>query len=236
MAIIIYGKNAVRESLKVNRVEKLYVQDTLKEDELFLRTKKSGIKTEFRDKEQLTRMAKNPSHQGFVAICKEVRPLTLDELLTRIDSPEPLLLMLDGIEDPHNFGAILRTCDALGIDGVIYPSHRAVALNSTVYKVSTGAINYVNIAEVNNLSRTIERLKKEGYWIVSADGEGTTDFRDVDYHGPICLITGSEGFGISKNVLKNSDFIVKIPMKGHVNSLNVSVATAILLSHIVFSR
>ena len=144
--------------------------------------------------------------------------------------------MLDCIADPHNLVAILRTCDALGVDGVIIKKRGEAPLNATVSKVSTGAINWVKVAEVTNLNQAIETLKKKGYWIVASDGEAKMNYDEVDYKSPICLIVGSEGFGISKLVLKNSDFIVKIPMFGHVNSLNASVSAAILASEIVRSR
>jgi 23S rRNA (guanosine2251-2'-O)-methyltransferase len=145
-------------------------------------------------------------------------------------------LILDGIEDPQNFGAILRSVDAFGVDGVIIKKRNEVPLNATVAKVSTGAINWVKVAMVSNLSQAIQTLKDHGYWIVASDGSGKQDYDTVDYKSPIGLVVGSEGFGIAPLVLKNSDFIVKIPMTGHVNSLNASVASAILISEIVRSR
>ena len=140
--------------------------------------------------------------------------------------------MLDGLEDPHNLGAILRSVDALGGDGVIIGANRQVRLNSTVAKVSTGAIEYVPCAMVTNLNQAVQKLKDAGYWIVCSDGEARLDYREVDYNMKTCLIVGSEGFGVSKLLLKNSDFVVKIPMVGHVNSLNASVACALFLSQI----
>ena len=166
-----------------------------------------------------------------MAICKGYEDVPLEEILRDIKGKEnPLLLMLDGIEDPHNLGAILRSCDAFGVDGVILKKKGEVGLNSTVARVSTGAINYVKVSYVSNLTNAIERLKKEGFWIVSSDGEAKMEASEVDYRGPIVLVVGSEGFGISRLVLEHSDFIVKIPMRGHVNSLNASVSAGILLS------
>jgi len=163
--------------------------------------------------------------------------VSLRELITMGKSKEnPLLVMLDGIEDPVNLGAILRSCDAFGVDGVIIRNTGNVTLNSTVAKVSTGAVAYVPVCGVPNLSQAISELKDSGYWVVSSDGSAKQDYDEVDYRGPIVLVVGSEGFGISRLVLQRSDFIVKIPMVGHVNSLNASVATGVLLSHIHLAR
>ena len=183
-------------------------------------------------------MAKNPSHQGFLVLSEAIRSYSLEEVLQSIPSEKkyPLIVILDGIEDPHNLGAIIRTCDAFSVDGIIMKKRGEVPLNGTVAKVSTGAINYVKVAVVANLNQAIEKLKQNGYWVVSSDGSATQSYLDVDYNSPIALVVGSEGFGISKLVLKNSDFIVKIPMTGHVNSLNASVASAILISGVVASR
>lgn len=146
------------------------------------------------------------------------------------------VLVLDGIEDPNNLGAILRSCDAFGVDGVVIKSRGEVGLTPTVAKVSTGAISYVKVASVPNLSQALSELKDAGYWVVSSDGSATMSYEEVDYSGRIALVVGSEGFGISKLVLTRSDFVVKIPMVGYVNSLNASVATGILLSFIAHKR
>ena len=151
-------------------------------------------------------------------------------------STYPLLLMLDGIEDPHNIGAILRSADAFGVDGIIIKNRNEAPLNATVAKVSTGAISYVKVATVTNLTKAILKLQENGFWVVSADGSGKSNIDEIDYKCPICLVVGSEGFGISRLVLSKSDFVAKIDMVGHVNSLNASVATGILLSHIFYSR
>jgi len=142
--------------------------------------------------------------------------------------------MLDHLEDPHNFGAIIRTCEALGIDGIIIPNDRSVSVNSTVVKTSTGAIYNMPIIRVANLGTTINKLKDLGYWIIGTDMEGT-DYTEIDYNMPICLVIGNEGSGISKIVRDNCDFIAKIPMIGKINSLNASVSCGIVLSRIVSS-
>ena len=140
--------------------------------------------------------------------------------------------MLDGINDTHNLGAILRSCYVFDVAGIIIGKHNQVPLNATVAKASAGAINYVPVCLVNNLNQAISRLKEEGYWIVSTDGSGTSNYQDIKYDFKVVLVIGSEGMGVSKLVLKNSDYIVKIPQYGHVNSLNASVAAGILLSEI----
>lgn len=236
--MIIYGRNAIRETLLAGRAVSLYVLKRNGSDSLVNLARKLGVDVVLLSNEgELTKMAKNPSHQGFVAICKDIEPVSLEALLLACkEKKNPLLLMLDGIEDPQNLGAILRTSDAFGVDGVILKKRGEAPLNATVAKVSTGAINYVKVAVVSNLSQTIMTAKKNGFWVVSSDGEARQSYDEVDYNSPILLIVGSEGFGISSLLIKNSDFVVKIPMFGHVNSLNASVATAVLVSQIVRSR
>lgn len=178
-------------------------------------------------------MSSKGNHQGVVL---EVKPFEYSDLTSIINiskkKEHPLVLILDEIEDPHNFGAIIRSADAFGVDGIVIKKQNQVPVTMTVSKVSTGAIEFVRIAQVANLSVAIEKLKENGYWIYSADGSGNDDYQNIKYDGPVALVVGSEGRGISRLVLKNSDFIIKIPMSGHVNSLNVSVATGILLSRI----
>ncbi len=237
MSTIIYGRNAIRASIEADRVKTLYVSAHLDGDKLveFARRKKLAVRLV--DNNELTRMAKNPSHQGFVAIVEEYGASTVEEIIEGAKSKKyPLVLILDGIEDPHNFGAILRTADAFGVDGVIIKNHGQVQLNGTVAKVSTGAINYVKVAVVSNLSNAVEKLKQNGYWVVASDGSAKQSYLDVDYNSPIALIVGSEGFGIAPLLLKRSDFVVKIPMCGHVSCLNASVATAVIVAGIVSSR
>ena len=152
------------------------------------------------------------------------------------ENKQPLLLMLDGLEDPHNLGAILRTCDAVGVDGVIIGKNRSVGLNGTVAKVSTGAIHHVKVAQVTNLTRTLEDLKKKAFWVVGCELENSQDYRSVDYNMPTVLVIGSEGFGMSRLVKKSCDINVVLPMVGHVNSLNASVAASVLLYQVYNSR
>lgn len=237
MSIIIYGKNTVREAVRSKNATSIKVSPKFSRDNIIVEARNNSIPVEFASEDELTRMAKNPSHQGFVAICNGFRTYTLEEIIADSKSSKyPLILMLDGIEDPHNLGAILRSADAFGIDGIIIKNRNEVPLNATVAKVSTGAISYVKVASVTNLTKAILKLQESGFWVVSSDGSAKLGIDEVDYKCPICLVVGSEGFGISRLVLSKSDFVVKIDMVGHVNSLNASVATGILLSHIFYSR
>lgn len=237
MSIIIYGKNAVREAVASGYATGLKVVKRFEQDMIVQQAKAKKIPVELVEEPELTRIAKNPSHQGFLAICKGWKNYTIEELIESSKrSAYPLLLILDGIEDPHNLGAILRSCDAFGIDGIIMKKRNEVPLNSTVAKVSTGAICYEKVASVPNLSQAIRKLKDNGFWVVTSDGSGTTNYDEIDYKCPIALVVGSEGFGVSRLIVRDSDFVAKIPMVGHVNSLNASVATAVFLAQISSSR
>lgn len=229
--ILVYSKNTIREGLVANKVKALYVLRRQASDPLVKLAKENAVNVIFTDEGELTKMVHNPGHQGFVAKVSSFEEVSLETIISICkQKSDPLLLILDGIEDPHNLGAILRSADAFGVDGVLIKNKGEVSLNSTVAKVSTGAIFHVKVATVNNLSRAIQILKRNQFWIVASDGEAKIDYDEVDYSGPMALVVGSEGFGISRLVLENSDFIVKIPMVGHVNSLNASVATALMLS------
>lgn len=231
----IFGKNTLANALKNNQSIKIvYMSPSFQDDRVTKLLKEKNIPYEIRQNNALSSLVgKDKNHQGIVAEVEEYHYLTLEEMINNLKNKEnPLLVMLDGLEDPHNLGAILRSVDALGGDGVIIGANRQVRLNSTVAKVSTGAIEYVPCAMVTNLNQAVQKLKDAGYWIVCSDGEAHLDYREVDYNMKTCLIVGSEGFGVSKLLLKNSDFVVKIPMVGHVNSLNASVACALFLSQI----
>ena len=233
MSTIIYGKNAIASSLSSHNVETLFVSSRLLDDVFTKKLSLDNVKVKYVSDSELSRLAKTNHHQGFVAIVKDYKTIPLSTLIDYAKKEKfPLLAMLDGIEDPHNLGAILRSADAFGVNGIIMKSHGEVSLNGTVAKVSTGAIDFMKVSVVNNLSNAIGILKKNGYWIVSSDGEATTLYDNIDYKCPICVVIGSEGFGISSLVKKNSDFVVKIPMYGHVNSLNASVAASTFFSMI----
>ncbi|WP_455683207.1 23S rRNA (guanosine(2251)-2'-O)-methyltransferase RlmB [Thomasclavelia sp.] len=234
----IYGKNTILEALKGEKsVYTVYIQNNVKDNKIIELCKKRKIRFELVNKSEFIKKLGNVAHQGVMAEAEEYRYYSIDEILDSIpEGKQPLLLMLDGLEDPHNLGAILRTCDALGVDGVIIGKNRSVGLNGTVAKVSTGAIDYVKVAQVTNLTRTLEDLKKRSFWVVGCDLDQAQDYRQVDYDMPLVIVIGSEGFGISRLVKKNCDFNVVLPMVGHVTSLNASVAAAVILYQVYNSR
>ena len=177
------------------------------------------------------------NHQGVVAKIEDYKYKELSKLLKEKENQENVaLIILDGLEDPHNLGAILRTADATKMDGIIIPKNHSVGLNGTVAKVSTGAIEYVPVAQVTNLVQTIGELKKKGYWVIGLDMDGSIDYKKQDYSGKIAVVIGSEGKGISRLVKENCDFFVHIPMVGHVNSLNASVSASIIFYEIIRNR
>lgn len=234
----IYGKNAIYEAVKNNeQLEQVVLLKETRDEKLANLCKKNKITLTYEAKAFFEKHSPAKNHQGYLALKESYQYVSLEEMLRRIPhGKQPLLVMLDGLEDPHNLGAILRSCDAIGVDGVIIGKNRSVQLNATVARVSTGAIEYVPVCQVTNLSRCLEELKKEGFWIVGTDMEDASDYRAVDYNMPVCVVVGSEGFGISRLVLQKCDYKVSIPMVGHVNSLNASVACALLLYQVFNSR
>lgn len=234
----IYGKNTVLEALKGDKeIYKLYLLKNAVDNKIIQICQKRKIDYVIADKNHLYNLVGKVVHQGIVAEVKGYDYTPLSQILSSIPSDkQPLLLMLDGLEDPHNLGAILRTCDAVGVDGVIIGKNRSVGLTPTVAKVSTGAIDYIKVAQVTNLSRTLDDLKKQGFWVVGCDLNESQDYRKLDYNMPLVIVIGSEGFGISRLVKKQCDMNVVLPMEGHVTSLNASVATAVILYEVYNSR
>ena len=226
MSNYVYGRNSFFEALDNRRIIKAYV---LNDKEI----KDRGIPYEIVDRKTLDRMSSSGNHQGYLAEVKEYRLSRVEDMVREKNG---LIVVLDGLEDVHNLGAIIRTCECVGADGVIYKSHHSVKVNDTVAKIASGALEYVKVAEVNNLVNTLKQLKQHGYWIVGSDGSATQMYTDIDYDMNIVLIIGSEGKGMSRLVKEECDFIVKLPMKGHVTSLNASVAAGILLYNIERSR
>ena len=230
--ILIYRRNAVAESIRSNAALEVYFDDHHQGDPLMAESSAHGIHYEVLSKEQLNALANHQPHQGVVSFCDPLKTVSLDQLIEMTQGREsPLILILDGIEDPHNMGAILRSADAFGVDGIIVRNAGNAPLNATLANISTGACFYLNLCVVPNLSQAIEKLKGAGFWIAASDGYATMSYQDLDYDRKLAFIIGSEGFGISKLLLKRSDYVVKIPMQGHVNSLNASVAAGILLSY-----
>lgn len=234
MSQYVYGKNVVRQL--INEQKKIYeviIQDGLKDKELESAIKAANIPMKIMKKQKMDQVLNAGNHQGIAACIDDYRSYSVEEILKAIpEGKQPLLVMLDGLEDPHNLGAILRTCDCVGVDGVIIGKHRSVQLTPTVAKVSTGAIDTVKVAIVTNLVQTMDTLKEKGFWVAGADIENARDYREGQYDTPLLLVVGSEGFGISKLVRKNCDYCVSLPLKGTVTSLNASVACGILLYEI----
>lgn len=230
MANYIYGKNPLKQLLadERQRIEKVFILP--QEKAIIEQLKQANISYVISNKEQLLLLVKHSKHQGIVCLIKEYVYTSLEVVLQKIKTKKyPLILILDQIEDPRNFGAILRSCDAVNVDVVIILKQRQVELNATVAKTSVGAINYVPVVKVTNLSNTLTTLKDNGFWIVASALNTEINYYNVDYKKPIALIVGNEGKGVSQKLLNNSDYIVKIPMQGHINSLNVAVASALLL-------
>lgn len=230
----IYGKNVVYEKLKSDDlIKEAFVFKKFSDQEIIDLLKMKKIDIKWVDKYQLDKMV-NGLHQGIILNVKDFETVSLDNILNN-GSRYPLIVMLDHLEDPHNFGAIIRSCEALGVDGIIIPNDRAVDINGTVIKTSAGAIQYMKIAKVSNLVNTIKVLKDKGYWIIGTDMNGTS-YNDMKYDMPICLVIGNEGKGMSRLIKESCDYVVSIDMVGKTNSLNASVATGIMIAKIQNSR
>lgn len=238
MSQYIYGRNAVMQRLNSEaKIHKLYILDNQKDEKVAQLSKKKHINVEYVSRKVLDSLAKGGKHQGIIAEIDEYKTYTLNEVLDSIPEGElPLLVMLDQLEDPHNLGAILRTCDAIGAHGIIIKKNNSVGLTPTVAKVSTGAIETVPVIEVANLSQTCELLKTKGFWIFGTDMDNSVDYRYADYTSSVVLVIGSEGKGISRLVKEHCDQMITIPMVGSVQSLNASVACAICLYEIYNQR
>lgn len=237
----IEGRNAVLEAFRSGKtIDKLFVLDGCKDgpvQTIMREAKKRDTIVNFVAKERLDQLSQTGRHQGVIAVAAAYAYGTVEEMLeaAKEKGEPPFLILLDNIEDPHNLGAIIRTANLAGAHGVIIPKRRAVGLTAVVAKTSAGAINYTPVAKVTNLSNTIAELKEQGMWFVCADMDGTSMYQ-LDLKGPIGLVIGSEGEGVSKLVKKNCDFVASIPMKGDIDSLNASVAAGVLAYEIVRQR
>jgi len=230
----IYGRNVIKELNSGMKIKKIYLQNNFNEYDIIEKLNKLNVEIVHKERKYLDKLV-NGVHQGIVVEVSDFDNYKdLDDVL-KIDKKYPLVVMLDHLEDPHNFGAIIRSCEALGVDAIIIPNNRSVSLNNTVIKTSAGAYQYIDIIRVSNLVNAINFLKKNGYFIVGTSLEGTS-FNEIDYNMPICLVIGNEGKGISRLVLENCDYVAKIDMFGKTNSLNASVATAIMLYKIIDKR
>ncbi len=231
--LLIYGKNPVKEALNSDKVIRVILSDNFSDKAIFASLKEKDIPYSFKKNNELKGLCHSEDHQGIIAYLKPYEYKSLQEIISYSKKQEhPLILILDEINDPHNFGAIIRNAEAFNVDGIIIKKNGEVMVNSSVMKASAGALNYVKICQVSNLSNAIKTLKDNGFWVVATDGNGETSYTDLDYDFPVVLVIGSEGFGVSRLVIENSDYVVKIPMEGHVNSLNASVASGIILARI----
>lgn len=221
----VYGKNVALDYLEKNeKINKIYLVDNFNDLKILDLINKKNIKPVILKKFEMDRKV-NGLHQGIILNVPDYEYAEIDEFIYKDDA---FVVILDHLEDPHNFGAIIRSCEAAGVDGIIIPRDRSVLVNPTVIKTSVGTTNNMKIALVTNLVNTIRTLKDRGFWIIGTDMEGT-DYTKIDYKGKISIICGNEGSGISKLVKDNCDFIATIPMYGKVNSLNASVATALVV-------
>ena len=235
----VFGHHAGVEALQAGRGNKLFLQEDAhgdKIDQLKRLAKEQAVPVKWVPKQKLDTLSDGGVHQGIVLGITPYEYLTLDDLLAKTASAEaPFLLILDSLEDPHNFGSILRTADASGVTGVIIPKHRSVGITPVVTKASTGAVEYVPIARVTNLAQSIKQLKEAGYWVFGPDMEGP-DYRQWQVSGPIALIIGNEGKGMSAGLKKEVDEMLTIPMTGHVQSLNAGVAAGLLMYEVFRKR
>ena len=226
MSNYVYGKNSFFEALRNGAIIKAYV---LKDEAV----KGKNIEYKIVDKHTLDKMSKYGNHQGYLAEVKEFSFAKLEDLVVERNG---LVVILDNLQDVHNLGAIIRTAECIGVDGIIYKKDNSVKVNDTVAKIASGALEYMKVCEVTNLVNTINYFKQHNYWIVGSDGSANTMYTDIDYDMNTVLIIGSEGKGMSRLVKEQCDYIVKLPMLGKVTSLNASVAAGILLYNIYNSR
>lgn len=238
---MIEGRNAVLEAFRAGRpIDKLFVLDRCEDGPvrtIVREAKKQDVILQFVSKERLSQLSQTGKHQGVIAFAAAYEYSGVDDMLAlaRARGEDPFLILLDNIEDPHNLGAIIRTANLAGAHGVIIPKRRAVGLTATVAKTSAGAINYTPVAKVTNLKKTMEELKEKGLWFVCADMGGEQMYR-LNLTGPVGLVVGNEGEGVSRLVKESCDFTAAIPMKGEIDSLNASVAAGVLAYEIVRQR
>lgn len=236
------GRNPVLEALKAGRtIEKLYVAKGAQEGsikQIISMAREKKIVIHETDRVRLDSMSETQSHQGVIAVVSPYKYVEIEDILdyARQRNEQPIVVILDEIYDPHNLGSIIRTADASGVHGIIIAKRRAVGLTPTVAKASAGAVEHMRVAKVTNISQTIKLLKDQGMWIVGADMDGEKTYLEADLTGPIALVIGSEGQGIGKLVKENCDFLVNLPMKGSISSLNAGVAGAIIMYEIVRQR
>ncbi len=233
--MLVSGRNNCKEILKnfsdKNFIKKVICMNNFNEKDLLSLIEKRNLKIIYKEKAELDRLAKN-NHQGIIMEVEDFSYVSLDDITQGENSK---IVILDHLEDPHNLGAIIRTVEASGIDGIILPKDRSVSVNETVMKTSVGALYNVKICQVVNLNQTIKKLKSLGYWIIGTDMNGT-DYQEFNYPEKTALVIGSEGFGMSRLVKEACDYVVSIPMNGKINSLNASVAAGIMIYELIRKR
>lgn len=229
--MLVYGRNVVNEILNgKTKIYKVFLDNNYKDEDILNKIDKRGLKKFHIDKSKLDKMCGNSTNQGIAMDIEEYNYYDIKTI--EEDDKSNFVVMLDSIEDPHNFGAIIRTCECAGVDYIIIPKNRSVSVNSTVYKTSSGALSNMKIVEVANLHNTIKKLKDLGFWVYGSDAKGK-DYRSIDFGGKTCLIIGSEGHGLKQIVSNSCDEIISLPMKGKINSLNASVAAGIFIYEIM---
>ncbi|WP_423791414.1 23S rRNA (guanosine(2251)-2'-O)-methyltransferase RlmB [Mitsuokella jalaludinii] len=232
---VLVGRNAVTEALKSGRgINKLWIASGDREgsvSEIAALAKERGIVVQYVERAKIEAFAGGHRHQGVLAYVAPVPYAELDDILKAAEEKgeAPFLVLLDELEDPHNLGALLRTADATGVHGILIPKRRSVSLNATVAKTSAGAVEYVPVARIGNIAQTLKKLKEKGFWVAGADMDGEKAYYEADLTGPLVLVVGSEGRGMSRLTKEACDFIVSMPMVGRINSLNASVAGSILM-------
>lgn len=231
--MLVYGRNVAKELLENGKdVKKIFLQDNFDDKKIISLMEKLKISVEIKTKREMDHLC-NGLHQGIILDIRDYQYSKLDDVLKK--NPN-FVVILDHLEDPHNFGAIIRTSEAAGVDAIIIPKDRQVPVNSTVMKTSAGALSNMEIVSVSNLVQAINKLKDNGFWVVGTAMENAIDYKDIDYSSKIALIIGNEGKGMSRLVMDSCDYIAKIPMVGKINSLNASVASGIMIYEVVRNR
>ena len=232
--MLVYGRNVAKDLLENGKnIRKIIIQENFEDKELKSLIEKLNLKVETRSKKEMDYLSSGV-HQGIILDIPDYQYAELKDVLE--DSDESFVVLLDHLEDPHNLGAIIRTCEAAGVKSIILPKDRQVLINGTVMKTSAGTLDHMRIVLVSNLVNAMGRLKESDYWIVGTSLDGNLDYREVDYTGKIALVIGNEGEGISQLVSRNCDFLAKIPMYGKTNSLNASVAAGIMIYEVIRNR
>ena len=229
--MLVFGRNVARDLLKNGKpIKKVILQEGFNEKDIFELIEKSNLKVEIKSKKEIDNLI-DGVHQGIILSIPDYQYSNIES-----SYGDEIVVLLDHIEDPHNFGAIIRTCEAAGIKSIIIPKDRQVQINSTVMKTSVGTLDNMNIISVSNLGYAIDKLKENGFWVYGTALENSVDYRDVNYDGKVAIIIGNEGSGISNIVSKKCDYLIKIPMYGKTNSLNASVAAGVVIYEVIRNR